>query len=410
MPNRFDLTVSAGAIRLARRWEPDPNFRTRPPMGGGGTQAGVGGLSTAGRVSTTWSKRSQRRMRWEFGALPWELLGPRPAMVTLTYPGEWERWVPDARALVRHREALKERWRRQFGAPVGVWVVEFQKRGAPHLHMYLGLPDAMSAEEYRGLQRRTFDRQRLQREIGPFEARRQMRAPSGAFATWLRTAWWEIVGSQSKAHHGRGVDLAVWFWTERAEQGADRARVAEYLWRESGKWAQKQAPEDFGSLKFYGRWGGSLGFRPVVSEQQMEEQTGYELRRVMRRMQEGKRREAAQRMGHRYRKGYTSRGRDGLTVFEVNGTTWGPRLLAWAEKEAMEKALGASAERTLRYRPGRPFLRAFAELGAPSPDDADELAHEVWLQRQEDDEAAYDRWLAAEAKREAAVDTWLAGS
>jgi hypothetical protein len=345
-------------------------------------------------------------MRWEFGALPWELLGLRPAMVTLTYPGEWERWVPDSRTLVRHREALKERWRRKYGAPVGVWVVEFQKRGAPHLHMYLGLPEAMSAEEYRGLQRRTFDRQRLQREVGSFEARRRMRAPSGEFAMWLRTAWWEIVGSGSRAHHGRGVDLAVWFWTERAEQVTDRVRVAEYLWRESGKWAQKQPPEDFGSLKFYGRWGGAIGFKPIFSEQQMDERVGYELRRVLRRMQEGKRREAAERMGRRYRKGQTSRGRDGLTVFEVDGTRWGPRLQAWAEEVAMSKALTADERPVPEYRKGQPFWRAFSELEALTQQEKDEIAYEAWLARPDDDEAAYERWLVAEAEREAAEHGW----
>jgi hypothetical protein len=30
-------------------------------------------------------------MRFEFGALPWELLGRRPVMITLTYPREWDR-------------------------------------------------------------------------------------------------------------------------------------------------------------------------------------------------------------------------------------------------------------------------------------------------------------------------------
>ena len=158
----------------------------RPPVGGGGSRAGRPAVSTAGRVPTTWSRRSQRRMRLEFGALPWEMLGPRPMMLTLTYPGEWERWVPDARTLVKHREALKERWRRRFGPPIGVWVTEFQKRGAPHFHMYLGLPDAVSEEEFLALQKRTMKRHMLQRQVGPYEARRQLRAPSGEFAAFLR--------------------------------------------------------------------------------------------------------------------------------------------------------------------------------------------------------------------------------
>lgn len=75
-------------------------------------------------------------MRWLFAALPWELLGPRLAMLSLTYPGEWREWLPDGRALDGHRRAFLERWRRRWGAPVGVWVKEFQASGRPHLHLY----------------------------------------------------------------------------------------------------------------------------------------------------------------------------------------------------------------------------------------------------------------------------------
>ncbi|MBX3283965.1 MAG: hypothetical protein KF703_01335, partial [Actinobacteria bacterium] len=238
------------------------------------------------------------------------------------------------------------------------------------------------------------------------EAPSRMRAPSGEFATWLRTAWWEIVGSGSKAHHGRGVDLAVWFWTDRAEESADRVRVAEYLWRESGKWAQKQPPEGFGSLKFYGRWGGAIGFKPIVSEAQMEEQAGYELRRVLRRMQEGKQREAAERMGRPYRKGQTSRGRDGLTVFDVaNGSLWAPRLLAWAEDVALYKAMTAVERPPLEYRRGRPIWRAFSELEALTQAAQDEIAYDEWV-ASGGEEGVYERWLEAEAAREASAEYW----
>jgi len=58
-------------------------------------------------------------MRYSWSALPWELLGQRPVMVTLTYPAQWRVVVADARAMVRQREALKERWRSRYGPPVG---------------------------------------------------------------------------------------------------------------------------------------------------------------------------------------------------------------------------------------------------------------------------------------------------
>ena len=250
MANRFSQKTTRGAIQLARTWEPDLYDRRRPPMGGGGTTAGLPGRSTAGRTQTAWSPRSRRRMRFDFGALPWDMLGRRPVMVTLTYPGNWDLWVPDARTFSKHREALKERWRRRYGTPIAVWIAEFQNRGAPHLHLYIGLPDAVSEAEYIDLQKRTVQRRSAERRIGAYKARAQIGAPSGEFAQWLRTAWWEIVGSGLRAHHGRGVDIAAAFYSAHAESQANRVRVAEYFWRESGKWKQKQPPEGFGGMAF----------------------------------------------------------------------------------------------------------------------------------------------------------------
>lgn len=421
MPNAYDLKATKGALALARRWEPNPNEPTRPPLGGGGTRAGRPGVSTAGRIQKTWSARSRRRMRFEFGALPWELLGKRPVMVTLTYPPEWELWVPDARALHRHREALKERWRRRYGTPMGVWVTEFQRRGAPHLHMYLALPDEVSDEEYVGLRRRTIRRKILERKLGRHDARRRVRAPQGEFSMWLRTAWWDIVGSELRAHHGRGVDIATAFFSEQAEEQANRTRVAEYFWRESGKWAQKIPPEGFGGMRFYGRWGNKQGFTPLVSTTELNEAVGLELRRMMRRMMRGKMQEAATRTGRPVpRNAGRSRGRDGLTVFGVDGTIWGPRLRECAERIALEKAERRSDEERQVLRSRRTSPRALSELRI----DIDAVVEEqIEARRVQDDypepplsweeeqdlaiEAAIEAIELEEAAEQAAQDAWI---
>jgi hypothetical protein len=249
----------------------------------------------------------------------------------------------------------------------------------------------VSDEEYLGLQIRTMRRHHLQRQFGPYEGRRQLRAPKGEFSMWLRTAWWEVVGSGSRAHHGRGVDLAVMFFSEKAEEEADRVRVAEYLWRESGKWAQKQPPEGFGSLKFYGRWGDKAGFRPVFGEAELTERAGYEIRRVLRRLQFQKRREDAERRGYRFRPELGgTRGRDGLTVFGVDGARLAPRLIEWAEETAVAKAAegGAGREPEWNWRK-RVTLRAFAELDIetrPAADDP-QIEYEEWLEEQAEEEA-----------------------
>ena len=414
MPNRYELKLTPGAIALGRRWEADPDSPSRPPLGGGGSRAGFPGPSTAGRVQRVWSAKSRRRMRFDFGALPWEMLGARPVMITLTYPGEWELWVPDARTFVRQREALKERWRRKYGGPIGVWVAEFQRRGAPHLHLYVGLPDAVSDTEYTGLQRRTIARRMAERQRGSYEARKRLRAPKGEFAMWLRTAWWEIVGSGLPAHHGRGVDIAAAFFSDQAAEGANRVRVAEYFWRESGKWAQKNPPEDFGPLKFYGRWGDKQGFKPRYTEHEMDERVGLELRRMLRRMMLGKLREAAERSGRKVtRNAGRSRGRDGLTVFNVDGREVGPRLLACAEEIATYKAALAADQPThapARFRPG--LIRAISEFSMddaawgpdereldPDFDPVEEALIAHFQQLAEEEEAAENAIIAAEIEK-----------
>lgn len=416
MPNSYVAKATAGALKLQRQFDPGPHNRFRPPVGGGGTRAGLPGPSTRGRTSTTWSKRSQRSMRYEYGALPWEMLGRRPVMITLTYPGDWDVWVEDARELHRHREALKSRWTRRFGAPIGVWVTEFQKRGAPHLHMYLALPDEVSEKEYVGLQKRTMERRRLERDVGRYAARGQVRAPKGDFSMWLRTAWWEIVGSESSKHHGRGVDIATAFFSDKAEAEANRIRVADYFWRESGKWAQKQPPEGFGGLKFYGRWGGKQGFKPVVTEAEVDERTGLELRRVLVRWQRQKMRDAARRGGWEYRKGAGGpRGRDGLTVFDVNGRDLLPSLLAWANDLASQKAAGPLVRGYVQGA-GDAYRRAWSEFvyvedeDAPSDLAPDDWPDDPWAMEQDEwarQEAELDHMLEAAAAREAAIDAQI---
>lgn len=111
---------------------------------------------------------------------------------------------------------------------------EFQTSGRPHLHLYVGLPAAMSADDFAGLRERTLLRHRLERHHGCYEGRK--RTPpvglpyGGKFGTWLRSAWSEIVGTAGptanwkasvdgsvSAHQLRGVDVAVMFWSDEAE-------------------------------------------------------------------------------------------------------------------------------------------------------------------------------------------------
>lgn len=353
MANRYEHRVTRGAVRLARHWEPDDV--SGPARRGGGTNA-LGqhwseprerGVSTAGRQRTQFSARSRRAMRYQFSALPWELLREHPAMVTLTYPARWRTWAPDARAVVRQREAFKERWRRRFGPPVGTWNMEFQprlrrpeeERQAPHIHMYLGLPDEVSDEEFHRLVVRRLERKRLERRFGKYEGRARLGPPEGEFSDWLLQSWWEIVGSGERSHRCRGADITPAFWSERAEAEADRTRIADYFWRESGKWGQKTPPEGFGGLAFYGRWGGRQGFEPLEGCREVERAVFLEMRRVYRRMIDGQMRREAEADGRRYRRFRGPRGCDGLTGFVRDAVSVAGRVEEWAQGEALRKMM-----------------------------------------------------------------------
>jgi hypothetical protein len=59
-----------------------------------------------------------------------------PAMLTLTYPGDWLTVAPSAEAAMGHFQALCKRYARTWGEPLrGPWKKEFQGRGAVHFHI-----------------------------------------------------------------------------------------------------------------------------------------------------------------------------------------------------------------------------------------------------------------------------------
>jgi hypothetical protein len=75
---------------------------------------------------------------------------------------------------------------------------------------------------------------------------------------WLRTTWSESVGTHGvvQAHHVRGVDVSVAFWSDEVARAKDRVEVAAYFAGESTKWRQKRPPEGFTQVaRYYGWWG-----------------------------------------------------------------------------------------------------------------------------------------------------------
>jgi hypothetical protein len=164
-----------------------------------------------------------------------------PAMVTLTYPGEWQSVAPDAATCRGHVDKLKRRYLKAWGRPlVGVWKREFQRRGAPHYHILMVPP--------RGVVGRRKE----------------------SFRDWLSRSWAEIVGHTDpveRANHlvaGTGVDYA------EGMRARDPKRLAVYFSKHgvySAKEYQNEAPGAWvaaGSVgRFWGVWGLEQGTQTV---------------------------------------------------------------------------------------------------------------------------------------------------
>lgn len=192
------------------------------------------------RVVERWSRRSRARMTEALSQLDYSGLlrpGVVPAMVTLTYPGDWLAVAPTGAAVKRHLRMLQKRYRRAWGAEmVGVWKLEFQRRGAPHFHIFMVPPRGLAHDSVAGGRLR--------------------------FKQWLSLTWANVVaagGTDYVLHLGRGtgVDYAeglrqrdprrvAIYFTKHGHGGAkEYQNVVPLPWREPGA----------GPGRFWGYWG-----------------------------------------------------------------------------------------------------------------------------------------------------------
>lgn len=99
------------------------------------------------RRITEWSQKSRTRMISTFSELDWNQFLEQPgeiAMVTLTYPGDWQAVAPDAKTVYGHLNRLRLQFQRVWGRELlGVWKREFQRRGAPHYHLLMVVPEGI---------------------------------------------------------------------------------------------------------------------------------------------------------------------------------------------------------------------------------------------------------------------------
>lgn len=217
----------------------------------------------ASGVITEWSRKSRSSMCRTFAELDYSPLvesGRIPAMITLTYPGDWEVVAADGASVKRHMVLWRKRFQREYGEPARyIWKLEFQRRGAPHIHLWMAPP------------------------ISPGRSGR-------SFSQWLSEAWALVVDHPDpvqKARHrlaGTAIDvrnglkacdpkrLAVYFTKHSSpsmHSDKEYQHIVPELWRRPGR-----GP---------GRFWGVYGLKKAIAVVEVGQDAYLAARRIMRR-------------------------------------------------------------------------------------------------------------------------------
>ncbi len=167
------------------------------------------------------------------------------SIMTLTYPNDFP---TDGEAVKKHLNSLLTRLRSRYGEELAyIWVIEFQKRDAPHYHVVLNLDLAKLDGTMVKKRRRT-----------------------GRYTTnidhenWLAMTWNRIIFNNKywqpdEADKEKGLNAGVAWETIRDKNGG-----AKYIAKYATKPYQKQIPEAYQNI---GRaWGASRNVRKAVKE------------------------------------------------------------------------------------------------------------------------------------------------
>lgn len=211
-----------------------------------------------------WSYKSRSNMLKRLLSLDYSPLfgdGERtPVMITLTYPGDWQTVAPDGKAAKRHVSLLKKRYEREYGEPlIGVWKLEFQRRGAPHTHILSSI-----------------------------------KMDLGLFQLWMSKTWADIVNhpspTEKEKHLLAGTQVKAWpdYYKESPH------RISRYFGKHSSanaygvKEYQNRAPELWIKAGSIGRFWGYWGLEPATAKARISKEDYLFMQRTARRWHESK--------------------------------------------------------------------------------------------------------------------------
>jgi hypothetical protein len=290
---RFRITVGPGVVRLGwtnpvraertaertvghhQRDVDDAKLHVRndlAPTAGDGDQAVVSSTRRSptendrcctGGVITEWSRKSRSAMCRTFAELDYTPLvesGRVPAMVTLTYPGDWEIVAPGGTSVKRHMVLWRKRFQREYGEPARyIWKLEFQRRGAPHIHLWMA-PPTSPGRSGRG------------------------------FAQWLSESWAAVVDHPDPVHKARHRLAGTAVDVRNGLKACDPKRLAIYFTKHSSpnlhgdKEYQHIVPEEWRLPgRGPGRFWGVYGLKKAIAVVEVAQDAYLSARRIVRR-------------------------------------------------------------------------------------------------------------------------------
>lgn len=236
------------------------------------------GKPTARGCITAFSQKSKRNMKLQLEETADQFVNH----IRLTYPGDFP---CDGRVVARDRRAILKRFDRR-----GIkyhWVLEFQERGAPHLHVM------------------------VDHDI-----------PKDDLSRW----WFDIVGSGNNDHLKYG---------SRIERIRSKDRVASYMLGYLKKDEQKAVPEGYTSVGRF--WGSNIKVSPksIHVKKFQDERSRARFFRPVRKWYERRLRSWGQNSGKRYKMRNADRG---LTMW--GGASVWDQYLMWLSQQA-DKSVSA---------------------------------------------------------------------
>lgn len=181
-------------------------------------------------------------------------------MVTLTYPGDWEIVAPDGASVKRHMVLWRKLFQREYSEPARyIWKLEFQRRGAPHIHLWLAPPTSPGRSDR-------------------------------SFSQWLSETWAQVVDhpdpEQKARHRLAGTAINV----RNGLRAIDPKRLAIYFTKHSSpnlngdKEYQHVVPERWRQPgRGLGRFWGVYGLKKAIAIVEVAQDAYLAARRIVRR-------------------------------------------------------------------------------------------------------------------------------